>query len=191
MTSQLNLAPLVGVLIGGRGTRMGGRDKSRLPAPDTGEALAARIVRLASELGLSSVLIGGEPLPPSAHVLDDPEGIGPIGGLCALFEAARARPALAVACDMPHVTAALLERLWREQPSACVLAPRDPETGKWQPLFARYEPGRVLPVFRAAIARGVRSMQTALRELPVVELSLSEAERSALRDWDLPSDVQA
>ncbi len=181
---------MIGVLAGGRGTRMGGRDKSRLPAPDTGEALAARLVRLAAELGLHSVLIGGAPLPPSPHLLDDPPGIGPIGGLCALLTAAGEQPAIALACDLPHVSAALLERLVREQPSACVLAPRDPLSGKWQPLFARYEPAVVLPVFRAAIERGVRSMQTVLRELPVHELLLSDTERKLLHDWDWPSDLK-
>jgi molybdopterin-guanine dinucleotide biosynthesis protein A len=168
---------------------MGGRDKSRLPAPDTGEALAARLARLTSELGLPSVLVGGAPQPPLPHLLDDPPGIGPIGGLCALFAAAGQRRALALACDLPHATAGLIERLWREQPSAAVHAPRDPQTGKWEPLFARYDAARVLPEFRDAVEAGVRSMQTVLRELDVHELVLTDAERRLLLDWDRPGDL--
>src|SRR5688500_14334428 len=140
---------LLGVLAGGRGLRMGGRDKSRLPAPDTGEALAARIVRLGAGLGFDCTLVGGEPLPGVPRLTDDPPGIGPIGGLCALLEHAGSRPALAVACDLPHVSQALLARLASEAPGALVLCPRDPATGKWQPLFARYDALHVLPAFRA------------------------------------------
>lgn len=180
---------LLGVLAGGRGLRMGGRDKSRLPAPDTGEALAARIVRLASGLGLPCTLVGGEPLPGVPQLADDPPGIGPIGGLCSLLAQAGARNALAVACDLPHVTQALLARLASESPDSLVLCPRDPATGKWQPLFARYDAPQVLPVFRAAIAAGTRSMQTVFRALEITELALSPEERSALLDWDQPSDL--
>lgn len=180
---------LLGVLAGGRGTRMGGRDKSRLPAPDTGEALAARIVRLARAAGLECVMVGGTPLPGVAQLTDDPPGIGPIGGLCALLDHAGSRPAVAVACDLPRVTAELLQRITHETPKAPVLAPRDPATGKWQPLFARYDAARVLPALRAAVASDTRSMQTVLRSLDVHELALSPAERAALQDWDSPDDL--
>jgi molybdopterin-guanine dinucleotide biosynthesis protein A len=180
---------LLGVLAGGRGLRMGGRDKSRLPAPDTGEALAARIVRLATALGFECTLVGGEPMPGVPQLHDDPPGIGPIGGLCALLARAGARNALAVACDLPHVTQALLQRLASESPGSRVLCPRDPATGKWQPLFARYDAVHVLPAFRDAITNGTRSMQTVFRALDVVELPLTDTERTALLDWDQPSDL--
>jgi molybdopterin-guanine dinucleotide biosynthesis protein A len=139
--------------------------------------------------------------------LDAPAGIGPIGGLCALLEHANARvrsgraqgeaqaqgsaasSVLAVACDLPRVTAQLVERLAREAPSALVLAPRDPVTGKWQPLFARYASHAVLPAVRSAIEAGTRSMQTVLRSLEVTELPLTDAERAALHDWDTPEDL--
>ena len=180
---------VLGVLAGGRGTRMGGRDKSRLPAPDTGEALAVRIVRLSRALGLECVLVGGEPLPDVLHLQDDPAGIGPIGGLCALLKHAGASHAIAAACDMPYVTAELIDRIVHETPTVAVLAPRDPITGKWQPLFARYDSARVLPALRAAVASDTRSMQTVLRSLDVAELVLDDVERAALADWDAPSDL--
>jgi len=180
---------ILGVLAGGRGLRMGGRDKSRMTAPDTGETLAARTVRLGSELGMECALVGGVPLPGVAHLRDEPEGVGPIGGLCALLAHARERSALALACDLPHVTQALLRRLASEKPDATVLCPRDPTTGKWQPLFARYDSPRVLPAFRAAIENGTRSMQTVFRSLDVAELTLSPEERAALIDWDAPTDL--
>ena len=90
---------------------------------------------------------------------------------------------------MPRVSAELLTRLLRESPGAAVLAPRDPSTGKWDPLFARYEPSIVQPVLTRALAAGVRSFQGLFRELSVAELALSDLERSELVDWDSPADI--
>jgi molybdopterin-guanine dinucleotide biosynthesis protein A len=182
-------SPLLGVLAGGRGRRMGGRDKARLIAPGSAEPLLARLLRLGAEEGLDCVVVGGISPPGTPCVSDEPAGIGPIGGLCALLALAGERPALALACDLPYVTAPLIARLAHEQRDAAVLAARDPETGKWQPLFARYESARVLPALRVAIADGVRSFQTFLRTLDVTELELSDADRMLLRDWDEPGDV--
>lgn len=181
--------PLLGVLAGGHGRRMGGRDKGRLIAPDSAEPLLERLLRLGAETGLDCVVVGGQALQAAAFVADEPSGIGPIGGVCALLALAGQRPALALACDLPYVTGALIARLAHEHRGDAVLAARDPGTGKWQPLFARYDSARVLPALRVAIADGVRSFQTFLRTQCVTELELSEAERALLRDWDEPSDL--
>ncbi|MFI5305761.1 MAG: molybdenum cofactor guanylyltransferase [Polyangiales bacterium] len=185
-----NAAPLLGVLAGGQGKRMGGRDKARLRAPGGDEMLVERLLRLGREVGLGCVLVGGEGIPGVPLVRDSPTGIGPIGGLCALLTHAGQCSALALACDLPYVSAALLSRLACTQSTAAVLAPRDPVTGKWQPLFARYDSPRVLPLLLPAIDAGVRSFQTFLRGVEVQELELSPAERAELRDWDEPKDVQ-
>lgn len=181
---------LLGILAGGRGLRMGGRDKAALPAPGTGEPLLARLVRIARELGLEVVTVGGAGLPGVLRLSDDPPHVGPIGGLCALLTHAGGRPAIALACDLPYLEPPLLARLAITQTPAPILAPRDPETGKWQPLFARYDPPRVLPALRTAIANDVRSFQTLLRSLEIQELPLAPQEHSQLRDWDTPSDLR-
>jgi molybdenum cofactor guanylyltransferase len=180
--------PLAGVFAGGRGLRMGGRDKSLLPAPDTGETLLARLLRLLAEVGLESVIVGGAG-EGGARLADDPPHIGPIGGLCSLLAHAGDRPAIALACDLPYVSAELIARLAADASRPAVLAPRDPESGKWQPLFARYDSPRVLPQLRAEVARGARSFQSVLRGLEVAELTLSAAEQAQLRDWDEPADL--
>jgi molybdopterin-guanine dinucleotide biosynthesis protein A len=180
---------IVGVFAGGRGRRMGGVDKALLPAPDGEETLIARLLRLAQQAGLDSVVVGGS----AAHdapLADEPPGIGPIGGLCALLAHARGRPAIALACDLPYVSAELLARLAGAVSGAAVLVPRDAPSGKWQPLFARYDSARVLPVVRAEIARGTRSLQALLGAVHVEELALTEAEHAQLRDWDEPADMQ-
>lgn len=179
---------MLGVLAGGRGQRMGGLDKARLRAPG-GEPLLERLLRLGQELGLACVVVGGRAPPGAVLLADDPSGIGPIGGLNALLAHAAARPALALACDLPYVTGPLLARLADEKSHALVVCPRDPETGKWQPLFARYDSVRVLPALRAAIAADVRSFQTFLRTVEVAELELSAGERALIRDWDEPDDL--
>jgi molybdopterin-guanine dinucleotide biosynthesis protein A len=70
-----------------------------------------------------------------------------------------------------------------------VLAPREPEHGKWETLCARYDPVRVLPAVRRASLSGIYSLQALFRELDVEELVLTGAERELLRDWDEPSDL--
>ena len=179
---------VAGIFAGGRGLRMGGRDKAQLIAPDTGETLIARLLRITVEAGLAAVVVGGSGSP-GPRIADEPAGIGPLGGLCALLAHAAPRPAIAIACDMPYVDAALLGRLAAHRSAAPVVAARDPDSRKWQPLFARYDSARVLPVLRAELARGVRSFQALLHALEVEELVLSPADHDKLRDWDAPSDL--
>jgi molybdopterin-guanine dinucleotide biosynthesis protein A len=180
---------VLGVLAGGRGSRMGGRDKALLRA-ESGETILARLVRLAGEAELPVVVAGGPARPGLCVVPDDPPGIGPLGGLRALLAYAGARPLLVLGCDMPYVTRALLERLARApRTGAAVLAARDAATRTWQPLFARYDAPRALASLDAALAGGVRSFQAWFAALPVEELALAAGEHALLRDWDEPSDV--
>jgi molybdopterin-guanine dinucleotide biosynthesis protein A len=91
---------------------------------------------------------------------------------------------------MPYVTAELLARLAHEPVDAQVLAPRDPASGKWEPLVARYQSPSVAPVLARALAEGERSFQGLFKRLHVVELSLHASERTQLRDWDTPADMR-
>jgi molybdopterin-guanine dinucleotide biosynthesis protein A len=189
-------APVLGIFVGGKGTRMGGRDKAALPAPDTGEASAVRLARLGRELGLPCVVVGAWAahetlLPELPRLRDEPEGIGPLGGLGALLSHCGARDAIAVACDMPRVEAAVLQRLVEAPRDAAVLAPREAQRGKWQPLFARYDAKRVLPALQRALAAGERSFQALFARVPVKQLLLSEDEQRTLVDWDRPEDVES
>ena len=171
---------------------MGGAAKGLLPAPDSGEPLVLRLRRHAESLGLRCVLVGSAPayaqlgLPMLA---DDPAGIGPLGGLRALLVVADPAPVLALACDLPYVSPALLRRLVEMMPAVAdhpfdVVAARRQD--RWEPLCARYE-ATVLP----ALTAGERSFQGLLRRLRVRELSLSAAEAVELTDWDSPDDLRA
>ena len=190
------LDPLLGVWVGGRGRRMGGVQKALLRTPDGTETLLERLLRVARAAGIAEVvLVGraelGEVARGLAQLPDTTSGIGPLGGLAALLDRAGERPALALACDMPYVSAQLLARLARApRGDAQVLAARDPASGKWQPLFARYDASSVGPQLTAALAAGETSFQALFRRLHAVELRLSAEEHAQLRDWDRPEDMR-
>lgn len=186
---------LLGIFVGGRGRRMGHVQKPLLPAPDGAPTLLARTLRIAREAGLEPLLVGAAELGDAGRGLvqlsDAEPGVGPLAGLAALLAHAGSGPVIALAGDMPYLDAALLRRLRTEQPSAALLAPRAAGTGKWQPLFARYDAAAVAPVLAEAIRAGERSFQQLFRHLAVRELALSEGEARTLQDWDTPEDMQS
>lgn len=189
-------APLFGVLTGGAGSRMGGVAKGLLPAPDTGEPIALRLARICREAvpGARVVLVGVRPEYAGLGLetlADDPAGVGPLGGLRSLLlEGVRAGApsVVALACDLPFVTTEMVRSVGRHAPSAAAVAPH--VDGKWQPLFARYQPSRVEPLVTAQLAGGHRSLWSVLDALgeAAVALPLAPPERALLRDWDDPED---
>jgi len=184
---------LIGIFVGGRARRMGGIAKGLLPAPSTGEPLAARLARIAHELGHEPVLVGDAPayreaLPGLRAIADDPVGVGPLGGLGGLLAAADDGLVIALSCDLPHVSPALLGRLATTPSTAAVLAPRA-TSGVWEPLCARYDAAAVRPALVAALARGERSFQRLFAAVRVEALPLDDAERAQLVDWDAPEDL--
>lgn len=180
---------LCGIFVGGASRRMGGSPKGLLLHPATGQPLALHLASLATQAGLACVLVGQRPeyshlgLP---MLEDRPPGIGPLGGLLALLEAA-SDGALALSCDLPYVTLGLLRRLLAAAaPELDVVAPQ--RGGRWEPLCAVYRPS-VLPVLRQAVGEGERSFQRLLLRLRVAALPLSAEEHRQLDDWDCPQDL--
>jgi molybdopterin-guanine dinucleotide biosynthesis protein A len=185
----------IGLFVGGRGTRMGGVAKGLLRAPSGASILEHLLTQCRVALpSAARVLVGDAAAYASLElpVLSDaPAGVGPLGGLRALLlDAARAgeHAVIALACDMPFVSARLLARLAAETPEAVALAPRT-ET-LWQPLCARYSLG-ALSAVEAALAAGERSLQRVFARLgrEALPLELDPEEQSELRDWDEPDDV--
>jgi len=194
--SSTRSAPLVmGICVGGRGLRMGGVQKALLRAPDSGETLVARLIRLGRQAGHEVVLLGQSALGPSAEgVLQLPDrasDIGPVAALESLLRHAGGRSALCLACDMPYVSEALLARLADApvQPGEHVLAPRNADGRKWEAMFARYQCERVAPLLASAMADAERSFQRVFQRLSVTELAVDARERRQLRDWDTPADM--
>jgi molybdenum cofactor guanylyltransferase len=182
---------VVGVFVGGRSVRMGGAPKGLLTAPDTGEALVTRTLRLARALPAEAVLVGeasayGHLAPDTVIVADDPPGIGPLGGLHALFTYAGERSVIALACDMPHVSIESLRALAAFAPDAHCVAAQNADRTRWEPFFARYDGPRARAVAAAMIGRGERSLQKLVEGL---EARAIEVDATTVIDWDTPEDV--
>jgi molybdopterin-guanine dinucleotide biosynthesis protein A len=190
------LSLVVGLFVGGRGARMGGVVKGNLPGPG-GERLLERLVgECAKALPSAPPLLIGDG---AAHadlglhsLADAPAGVGPLGGLRALLlhaKQAGAWGALALACDLPYLSAPLIARLATESPEALFLAPR--EGVLWHTLLARYSV-LSLSAVDATLAAGERALQRVVGRLGdhARALALTPAELDELRDWDTPDDIR-
>lgn len=181
---------VAGIFVGGRSSRMGGRPKGLLELT-AGVTLVGRWRALFELLGIPAVLVGehaaythlGMPA-----IADEPHA-GPLGGVLALLAHAGDRMAIAVACDMPFVSEALVRRLAfapRASAAPAIAARRE---GRWEPFFARYDSPVVLPIARAEAEAGRFSLKGLLEAAKASELVLSEAEAEELDDWDTPEDA--
>jgi molybdopterin-guanine dinucleotide biosynthesis protein A len=189
---------LVGIFVGGRGSRMGGIAKGLLKAPDSEATLVQRLLgELASAAPDAEVVLVGDATPYTAcgrrAVADAPRGIGPLGGLLGLLleaEQTQASTVLALACDLPRLDAALLARLLDEDVAANALVVE--QNGVRNPLVARYRVSAALPAARQVMQDGKRSLQSVLDHLAegVHTLTINTAEAAKLDDWDTPEDVR-
>ena len=182
---------LAGIFVGGQSTRMEGRPKGLLLAK-SGETLVERWRTMFAALAIEVVLVGRHDAYAGVgleQLADDPPGIGPLGGLIALLSRAGGGDVIAVACDMPFVSGALLEKLAAWAPGAPAVAPRS--EGRWEPLFARYSARGALVCARERAARREHSLQGLLDELSAEPLPLRADEIAQLRDWDTPADLTA
>jgi molybdenum cofactor guanylyltransferase len=174
---------VAGIFVGGASSRMGGRAKGFLPAPEGG-SLLDRWRALFREMSIPCVLVGKRPEYAAVELVsieDDPENVGPIGGLAAFLAYAGDRRAIAVACDMPYVDRADLEAL-----IACEVDVACARTDGWEPFCAIYDAPRVLPIVRAQIEAGERSLRALLAKTKTRAVAIDGAH---LRDWDRPEDV--
>lgn len=181
------------VLCGGRSSRMG-RDKAALPfGPET---LLTRVVRLVQAVADDVVVVGhtAESMPDGVRVVRDPlEGLGPLAGLATGLGAVRGHRALLLACDMPLLVPALLQRLLAlaGDADACVPLLDDvPMT-----TCAVYT-ARALPRAQAYLAGGTRSLRALLEGVPVRwvladELRDVDPNLLSFRDCDSPEGYEA
>ncbi|MHB1973426.1 MAG: molybdenum cofactor guanylyltransferase [Acidimicrobiales bacterium] len=171
-------AGLAGILLTGGSSRRMGHDKAALLVD--GEPLAERTARLLELVALPVLEVG-----PGWTTLDatceDPPGGGPLAavaaGAAALRERGHEGPALVVACDLPLLSAELLDALARRPGDDSVLPVVG---GRHQPLCARWSAAD-LGEASARLGRGERSL-----------LHLPDRNRSELLDetsWPPGLDV--
>lgn len=178
----------VGIFLGGASSRMGS-PKALLPVSD-GETLFTRTVRVITEAGLFPCLVGMRPevlVGLGEHglvVLEDAAtDKGPLAGLVALLRRADGARVVALACDMPYVDVATLERLVGSSSEHAIVAPR--RGAFWEPLCGIYDSRRVLPVAERRLAEGALGLQGLLSECGAEELVVDDR---VLHDWDCPAD---
>lgn len=190
---------LLGILVGGASSRMGGFPKGLLRAPEReGRGPSATLVEtLAQEFqrvpGAGEVVLIGDNAAYASlgfsMLSDAPRDIGPLGGVRSLLLEGQRRDQVTalVACDMPYLTSALFQELLTQEPGASALAWRDGT--RWEPMFSRLQPGAVLPALDAAVQAEQFSLQTLLDAVGCCALSLLPRQQVLLRDWDTPEDV--
>lgn len=99
------------VLCGGRSTRMG-RDKGALPFG--GETMLDRVVRIVRQVAGEVIVVAraDQAVPAGVRVIHDPvEDQGPLAGIAAGLAASTTDLNIVVACDMPLINPAVLQRL--------------------------------------------------------------------------------
>jgi molybdopterin-guanine dinucleotide biosynthesis protein A len=152
------------ILAGGRGQRMGGRDKGLMEW--RGEPLVAHIHRTVRPLSDDLVISCNRNQQAYAAYADQLVGDaeadypGPLAGVIAGLQVARHEWVVLLACDAPLVDQGLIDALRQlaiDGNSAAMVR----QGGYWQPMFSVL-PRLVLPVLEQAWAAGERSLQKAL-----------------------------
>lgn len=152
------------ILAGGRGQRMGGRDKGLVPW--RGEPLIAHIHRVVRGLSDDLVISCNRNQDAYAAYADrcvgdaEADYPGPLAGVIAGLKVVRHPWVVVLACDSPRVDQALIDGLRglaaRHDSAAMVR-----QGGYWQPMFSVL-PTRLLPRLEQAWQAGERSLQRAL-----------------------------
>ncbi|PKN55349.1 MAG: hypothetical protein CVU56_21795 [Deltaproteobacteria bacterium HGW-Deltaproteobacteria-14] len=163
-----------------------GRDKAAVEVD--GVASLDRVVAAAVAAVGEVVVVGGDR---DGALADLAPGGGPVQAITAAFRAHPGRALIVLGCDMPFVTAALVERLASHAASqhdaTLVVVDEHP-----QPLCACYMPAAGA-AFEGALGRGERALKRVVAALDVAWLageSLPEEERRGTRDFDTPEDLE-
>jgi molybdopterin-guanine dinucleotide biosynthesis protein A len=105
--------PAAAILAGGAARRFGGRDKSRLVVD--GRAIIVRQIAVLDAIAAPVFIVGGDAARfADLHLTVVPDriaGAGAIGGIYTALEHADSDRVIVIACDLPFLTAPLLERL--------------------------------------------------------------------------------
>lgn len=179
------------ILAGGRGQRMGGRDKGLLPW--RGKALIAHIHRTVRPLTDDLVISCNRNQQAYGRFADQLVGDaeagfpGPLAGVIAGLKVARHDWLVVLGCDAPLIDQALIAAL-RQQAVAAASAAMVRQGGYWQPMFSVL-PRRLLPLLEQAWASGERSLHKALLHEPLQGLACAEGDLR-LSNFNSPERLQ-
>jgi molybdopterin-guanine dinucleotide biosynthesis protein A len=179
------------LLTGGASTRMG-VDKAALVVG--GERLADRAARVLGAVCLPMIEVG-RGYTGLETILEEPPGTGPLAALAAGGRALRHRdhpgPAIALAVDLPFVTADFL-RFLATYPDQGTVVPF--VAGEPQPVCARYS-AEALLLAAEAVRSGERSIRAFLPAVPDLQWAGPRmwghvADERTLADVDTPEDLR-
>jgi molybdopterin-guanine dinucleotide biosynthesis protein A len=171
------------ILAGGRGRRLGGRNKATLRVGE--RSLLDRQLAALQEVVGRTVIIASDPLPYRdvgvPVVPDDPPGRGALGALHTAIQAGRPGGTLVVACDMPFLSALLLRYLAEAGDTADIVIPRT--SRGYEPLCATYSARCAAGVQDLLEAGDLRlSSVTGISGLTIRELGPDEVARFGRED---------
>lgn len=191
---------LTGIIVaGGKGTRLGGRDKAFLEID--GEPIIMRTLRTFGKLFIRNVVVTVHPerfasLPVDVAV-DLYRGCGPLGGIHAGLLAARTSHAFVAACDMPfldpEVIRFLVDRLGSDPKAGPdVIVPW--WDGDVEPLHAVYAV-RCAGLMERCLRRGEHSIRTFLSGVrvdyvPEAVLARFPASARSFTNVNTPSELE-
>lgn len=179
------------ILAGGESRRMG-QDKASLVLD--GQTLLQRMASIVQPL-FNEVIVsvrqrrGETGLP---QVCDDPAHVGPLAGLAAGLQGSRTSWLFAVACDMPFISAPLIEYLAQQRGAYQAVVPV--VRGHPQPLAAFYA-AACLPAAQACLnGNGKHSLRALLDTLTVryvseAEMLHTDPQLRSFFDLDTPDDL--
>ena len=165
---------LVMILAGGRGSRLGGIDKASLDLGGTPliEHVLATVAPLAAEI---LVVANDDRLEgdPRFRVIRDPEPhAGVLPALLAALDAATSPLLLLVACDMPFISRAVIERLLARAEGHDAAMPYVQTFA--QPMHAIYRVEPCRAAIRAVLESGGRRMISFLDDIDTVRIDEAE-----------------
>jgi molybdopterin-guanine dinucleotide biosynthesis protein A len=151
------------ILAGGQASRFGGRDKSALVVEGR-TILERQIAELLEVDRLEEILVVGrrshlERWPRARAVEDVVPGAGPLGGIHTALTEARGAAVFVAGCDMPFISARLVEHLFELSRDADLVLPRT-ERG-YHPLCAVYTRACLEPVARRLAERRLKVLDLA------------------------------
>lgn len=162
------------VLAGGRSTRMG-QDKALLEVD--GKPLLLHAIE-ALRPHVAELIVIGDPKKygafPADCVPDDLEGLGPLGGIVTAMNHARYERLLVLACDVPNVSAPVLQLL-KKSLGTDVDAAVPRHDGAMEPLVAAYS-RRCVATFLARLTKGNLRMTEALSDIRVHSVDIVPGE---------------
>lgn len=172
-----------------------GRDKAFLDFEGT--PLVRRQAALLAAVGCREILISGRPgvdygVPEARVIFDPADDQGPLGGLVAALRTMQEARLLALAVDLPRMTAEFLQRMISVGDASMSVVP----CGRhgYEPLGACYARSLRGPA-EAALIGGRLSLQELVAEAEaaglVRRLSLSPGDERVFENWNAPEDVSS